>query len=47
VERDPAEVITTAFDQAEARDPGHQRTWVVLVDAAGHQLCLIQDQATR
>ena len=47
VEHDPAEVITAAFDQAEARDPEHQRTWVVLVDGAEHQLALIRAEAAR
>jgi len=47
VEHDPAEVIAAAFDQAEGRDPGHQRTWVVLVDGAEHQLDLIRAQAAR
>ena len=32
VEHDPAEVIAAAFSEAEARDPGRRRTWVVLVD---------------
>ena len=44
---DPAEVIAAAFDEAEARDPGHLRTWVVLVDGAEHQLDLIRAEATR
>ena len=47
VEHDPAEVIATAFDQAEARDPARQRTWVVLVDGAEHQLSLIRAEAAR
>jgi hypothetical protein len=47
VEHDPAEVIAAAFDQAEARDPQHQRTWVVLVDGAEHQLGLIRAEAAR
>jgi hypothetical protein len=47
VEHDPAEVIAAAFDQAEARDPAHRRTWVVLVDGAGHQLDLIRAEAAR
>jgi hypothetical protein len=47
VEHDPAEVIAAAFDQAEARDPQHRRTWVVLVDGAEHQLDLIRAEATR
>jgi hypothetical protein len=47
VRRDPGEVIAAAFDEAEARDPGHQRTWVVLVDGAEHQLDLICAEAAR
>jgi hypothetical protein len=31
-------MIAAAFDEAEARDPAHLRTWVVLVDGAEHQL---------
>jgi hypothetical protein len=38
-------VIAAAFDEAEARDPGHRRTWVVLVDGAEHQLDLIRAEA--
>ncbi|MDJ1134664.1 hypothetical protein NMN56_022415 [Streptomyces iconiensis] len=33
------------FDQAEHRDPGHRRTWVVLVDGARHQIDLIKAEA--
>ena len=47
VRKDPAEVIAAAFDEAEARDPGHLRTWVVLVDGAEHQLGLIRAEAAR
>jgi hypothetical protein len=47
VRKDPAEVIAAAFDEAEARDPGHRRTWVVLVDGAEHQLDLIRAEAAR
>ena len=47
VELDPAEVIAAAFGQAEARDPQHRRTWVVLVDGAEHQLDLIRAEAAR
>jgi hypothetical protein len=47
VRRDPAEVIAAAFDEAEARDPLHLRTWVVLVDGAEHQLDLIRAEAAR
>lgn len=47
VRKDPAEVIAAAFDEAGARDPGHLRTWVVLVDGAEHQLDLIRAEAAR
>ena len=33
------------IDEARARDPGRQRTWVVLVDGAEHQLDLIRAEA--
>ncbi|MBB4942903.1 hypothetical protein FHR32_007303 [Streptosporangium album] len=44
---DPDEVIGSVFDQAEARDPAHVRTWVVLVDGARHQLDLVHAEAER
>jgi hypothetical protein len=47
VVNDPASTIASAFDQAGARDPQHQRTWVVLVDGAEHQLGLIRAEAQR
>jgi len=40
-------MIAAAFDEAGARDPLHQRTWVVLVDGAEHQLGLIRAEAAR
>ncbi|MEU9190752.1 ISKra4 family transposase [Streptomyces sp. NPDC048484] len=43
----PAAVIAAAFDQAKARDPGHVRDWLCLVDAAAHQLDLIRTEAER
>jgi hypothetical protein len=47
VARDAKEVIAAAFGQAEARDPAHARTWVVLVDGNRHQIELIQAEAAR
>jgi hypothetical protein len=47
VRKDPADVIAAAFGQAEARDPRHQRTWVILVDGAEHQMDLIRAEAAR
>ena len=40
-------MIAAMFDEAEARDPQHLRTWVVLVDGAEHQLSLIKAEAAR
>jgi hypothetical protein len=40
-------MIAAAFDQAEARDPQHHRTWVVLVDGTEHQLDVIRCEAQR
>ncbi len=47
VRNDPADMIAAMFGEAGARDPLHQRTWVVLVDGAGHQLALIRAEAAR
>ena len=41
------EVIAAAFDEAERRDPGHERPWVVLVDGAKHQIDVIRAEAAR
>ncbi|MET8284402.1 ISKra4 family transposase [Streptomyces sp. NPDC005132] len=43
----PEHTIAAAFDQAEARDRDHARTWVVLVDGARHQLGLIEAESAR
>lgn len=43
----PEHTIAAAFDQAQARDRDHVRTWVVLVDGARHQLDLIRAEADR
>ncbi|HEX5304275.1 MAG TPA: ISKra4 family transposase [Streptosporangiaceae bacterium] len=37
--------IGKAFDEAERRDPGHARTWIVLADGDNTQLDLTRDQA--
>ncbi len=47
VRQDPAEVVAAMFGEAEARDPAHLRTWVILVDGAEHQLDLIRAGAAR
>jgi len=40
-----ATVIGSIFDEAEHRDPTHQRTWVALVDGAKHQIERIHAEA--
>jgi hypothetical protein len=47
VRRDPADMIAAMSGEAGARDPGHLRTWVVLVDGAEHRLDLIRAGAAR
>ncbi len=42
---DAAEVLAAVFDEAERRDPGHQRTWVALVDGNNHQIERINAEA--
>ena len=42
---DAAEIIGAAFDEACRRDPGHERTWVALVDGARHQIDRIKAEA--
>lgn len=41
------EVVRDIFDEAEGRDPKHERTWVVLVDGANQQIDLIRKEARR
>ena len=40
-----AAVVSNVFEEAERRDPGHQRTWVALVDANNHQIDRIKAEA--
>ena len=42
VEHEPEIVIEEAFREARARDPKHQRQWVVLVDGNKDQLAIIK-----
>jgi hypothetical protein len=39
-------VIAAMFDQAERRDPAHERTWVALVDGNRQQIDTIGEQAS-
>jgi hypothetical protein len=45
VVEDATQVLTTVFDEAERRDPGHQRRWVALVDGNNHQIDRIHAEA--
>jgi hypothetical protein len=40
-------VISSAFDEAERRDPGHQREWVVLIDGNNTQIDAVTAEAER
>ena len=40
-------VIAAMFDEAERRDPAHERTWVALVDGNRQQIDTIREQASR
>jgi hypothetical protein len=45
VVEDAAAVVSKVFEEAERRDPGHQRTWVALVDGNNHQIDRIKAEA--
>lgn len=45
VAEDAAEVVGRVFDEAQRRDPDHQRRWVALVDGNRHQIDCIEAQA--
>ncbi|MGI8809343.1 MAG: hypothetical protein ACR2KK_16195 [Acidimicrobiales bacterium] len=47
VVEDAAEVIGRVFDEADRRDPRHERRWVALVDGNRHQIDCIEAQAER
>jgi hypothetical protein len=42
---DTEQVIAAVFDEAERRDPVHQRTWIALIDGNNHQIERVQAQA--
>jgi len=42
---DAAAVITDVFDEAQRRDPNHERTWVALADGNNHQIDRIKKEA--
>ncbi|MFI0242222.1 ISKra4 family transposase [Streptomyces sp. NPDC016845] len=45
VRHDAEHVVGQVFAHAQARDPHHRRSWVVLVDGARHQLDLVRAEA--
>jgi hypothetical protein len=47
VTNDIPAVISSAFDEAERRDPGHQREWVVLIDGNNTQIEAVTAGAAR
>jgi hypothetical protein len=42
---DAATVVRSIFDEADRRDPAHQRNWIALVDGNVHQIQRIQAEA--
>lgn len=42
---DAATVVAATFDEAERRDPAHDRAWVALVDGNNHQIDRIRSEA--
>lgn len=44
---DAAEVVGKVFDEADRRDPDHQRQWVALVDGNNHQIDRINTEAKK
>ncbi len=44
---DAASVVAATFDEAERRDPAHERAWVALVDGNNHQIDRIGAEAVR
>ena len=47
VARDPEVVIDEAFREAQARDPDHRRTWVVLLDGNKDQIAFAKQAAKK
>ena len=45
VVHDTATVISQVFDEADRRDPTHQRTWIALLDGNNHQIERINAEA--
>ena len=47
IAQEAAAAIVNLFDEAERRDPQHQKRWVVLVDGNKDQLALVEAEAAR
>ena len=47
VTEDAATIVGDMFTEADRRDPGHQRTWVALVDGNNHQIDRITKEARK
>ena len=47
VGKDPKVVTREVFDEAQRRDPGHRRTWVVVVDGDRDQIRRVRNEARR
>ena len=45
LEKTPQEVIEEAFDEADCRDPAHQKSWVALVDGNKAQIRILRRMA--
>jgi hypothetical protein len=47
VTEDAATIVGDMFTEADRRDPGHERTWVALVDGNNHQIDRITKEARK
>ncbi len=47
LEKEPVEVIEKAFQEAECRDPKHEKKWVVLVDGNKTQIKIVKKLALK
>ena len=47
VVEDAATVVAEIFDEAQRRDPNHERTWIALVDGNNHQIDRIKTEAKK
>lgn len=45
LKKTPGEIIAQAYEEAHRRDPGHEKTWAVLVDGNRDQINLVKRSA--